>query len=195
MEHVVIDFQGLLSTGRTFVIKEIAVVSIFNDYVGHWLVKSPNSMISMCKGILQENHRLTREVHGIEWTDGASSEEEIADILHLMSHSLRTIYVKGQEKADYLERFMSSKIINLETLPSLEADELPVENKYCLMHGIRHKKQKICALNRAHQLKKLISTLNPPGETPPPPYGNHTHDEQVLTCAETILGNLRETFI
>ena len=57
--------------------------------------------------------------HCIDWNEGFTPAFLLPKIIERLLRDLDTVYVKGKEKAEYLQRFMTKEIVELEEQPTL----------------------------------------------------------------------------
>lgn len=156
---IVVDIQGFRNAEKKFIPKEVAVVAIDAPIVNHWIMIAPHSFAELPEKIRRENNWLTRNYHGIEWFDGETNWKYFTSQLRQIIKCVRHIYVRGNEKASYLQNLLSRNIYNLEDI-SPAFKNLTVEEE-CGHHGFRKKFGIFhCALRNAHKLKSWIVAQN-----------------------------------
>lgn len=155
---IVVDIQGFRDAEKKFIPKEIAVVAIDAPIVNHWIMIPPHSFAELPEKIRQENNWLTRNHHGIEWFDGETNPKYFTSQLRQITRCVRHIYVRGNEKASYLQNLLSRNIYNLEGI-SPAFKNLTVEEE-CGHHGLQKFGIFHCALRNAYKLKSWIVAQN-----------------------------------
>lgn len=152
---LVVDIQFCKDIRGKNLIKEIAVVGLKDNYIGHWIVSPPYSVIKLSEKMRRENNWLLKNCHGIAWTDGDISQIEVRKILSEIFKNAGKIYVRGVEKVGFLQGLTIGEIIHLEKneqCPSFAL--LTWVNTYCLYHaGKLHNLSLNCTLSNAAKLK------------------------------------------
>ncbi|CAG5090581.1 Protein of unknown function [Cotesia congregata] len=120
--ELIIDIQGLTNDQGTFVPKEIAIIGVDSSIQKHWLLKPSFSDSQLLSKTRQTNYWLTKNKHGIRWSDGGVTLSDIFDIFKFYCEKAHTIYVRGSIKLKYLETLLRREIINLE---EEDPDECP----------------------------------------------------------------------
>lgn len=156
---IVIDIQGFRDADSKFIPKEVAVVAINRNITDHWILMPPYLFSELSETSRKENNWLTRYYHGIEWNDGESNPKYLAIHLREITRSCRRIYVRGSEKARYLQNLLSRNIYNLESIsPSFKC--LTAKER-CTYHGLRERFNNFqCALTNAYKLKQWLNEQN-----------------------------------
>ena len=146
---LILDFQGFKDNSNHFIIKELAIVTKDGRSIQHWTVKSPFSYLELDQNRQKSCFWNTKYHHGLTWDMG---DITIHDLHHLLTDILKDCYVfvKGKEKADYLqEHFPDCYVIELTDFPSLK--NLMEPKIQCFYH--RNSKF-TCALNNVFRLLK-----------------------------------------
>lgn len=159
---IVIDIQGFRDVNDKFIPKEVAVVAINAPIVGHWIMMPPHPFGELPERVRQENNWLTRNYHGIEWYDGEANPKYFTLQMREITRNTRYIYVRGNEKARYLQNLLSRNIYNLEGISPAFKNLLPEEERgrYCSHHGFRKFGIFHCALRNAYKLKRWLVAQN-----------------------------------
>lgn len=95
---LVIDIQCCMSADNSHLMKEVAVLSLTNDYVGHWLITPPYTAKKLPIDIRKTNKWLSLHKHGIEWEDGYITKPAFINHLRQISKNFEKVYVRGREK-------------------------------------------------------------------------------------------------
>ena len=67
---LVVDIQCVMNANNTHVPKEVALLALADDYIGHWIVAPPYSAKKLPISVKSTNKWLSRNKHGLEWEDG-----------------------------------------------------------------------------------------------------------------------------
>lgn len=173
----VIDIQGFFDGSHNFIVKEVSVVALDEDHIGHWVATSPCAFAELPTSVRDRNNYLSMRHHGIEWFDGDIPTEEIYAKLRCVARTARTIYTRGVEKAKLLQTVTSRVITNLEDDSRCPAfKDLQPSGTRCLHHGVDTRRDFICSLNRATRLKTWLNTRNPVRSSRVPDPGSDTTD-------------------
>lgn len=152
---LIVDVQFCKDVRGKNLVKEIAVVGLMDNHIGHWMILPPYSTMKLSEKLRKENIWLQKNHHGIAWTDGDISQTRVKKNLSEILKNAGKIYVRGREKAIFLQDLTIAEIINLEDegkCPSF--DKLSWVNTYCLYHvGKSCYLSLHCAVNNAAKLK------------------------------------------
>ena len=162
---LVADIQCCMNANNIHIPKEIAFLSLNNDYMGHWIVSPPYPGKKLPLSVKSTNKWLSRNKHGLEWEDGYITKPALTTHLRVISKNFEKIYVRGKEKKNVLENIVFNNIINVEEEEEGEKkhpsfNDLAWSNTFCIFHAT--KKNSVlysCALNRATRLKNWIKTF------------------------------------
>ena len=66
----VIDTQGFRDARRRFLPKEVAVVALQKDVVGHWIVQAPCYVSRLPSNMKTTKSYCSVEAHGLQWFEG-----------------------------------------------------------------------------------------------------------------------------
>lgn len=157
----IIDIQGFRDAHKKFIPKEVAVVSIQNHSIGHWVVKPPHKFTDLPNSVKNTNTYCTLNVHGLEWDDGEISLHKLRYILCNIGKNSVKIYVRGSEKSSFIEETIGRRVINLEEFqfPSFaKLDKDFTGETLCILHSLTKfdNKKEFCALHKAHQIRKWM---------------------------------------
>jgi hypothetical protein len=155
MDYVV-DIQGFRDAFKQFVIKEVTVLTLHRNHVGHWLAAPPCPFTDLPEDVRVENNYLSRNHHGIEWFDGDIPARQIHAKLREVARGARLIYTRGLEKAKLLQSITSRQITNLEDRNCPSFKKLPPADTYCMYHALQKQGSFVCSLNRATLLKAWL---------------------------------------
>ena len=157
---LVIDIQCYKDFKNVVTPKEVAILSLEGDNVGHWIVAPTASVNKLTRAIKRENNWLTQKHHGLDYSDGNVKRNALNKTLIDILKRAGKIYVRGQVKWNLLNDLTTRDIINLEkdeTFPSF--DNLPWDERYCICHRQMPSHTLFsCALNNAYRLKKYLKS-------------------------------------
>ncbi|XP_070171503.1 uncharacterized protein [Polyergus mexicanus] len=159
---IVIDIQGFRDANEKFIPKEVAVIALDALFVGHWIIMPPHSFGDLPGKVRHENNWLTRNYHSIEWFDGKANPKYFTTQLREITRQACYIYVRGNEKVNYLENLLSRNVYNLEGIsPAFKnLSEEEARGRYCGYHGFRKFGVFHCALRNAYKLKYWLIEQN-----------------------------------
>lgn len=148
--NAVVDLQGFKGENNEFIVKEVAAL-IHKYFNVHFIIKPPYRINYLPSELQRQARWLTKNYHGIAWEDGWSTFE---DAIKIVSNALqnKTVYVKGEEKKQWLEKFLQKKpfaIYNLDDLgyPTLQRLKNCYATPRCLSHSGH------CALQNVYLLQ------------------------------------------
>lgn len=152
--YAVLDFEGFQLKPGCFVIKELAIRGVGNNFQGHWLFSPPSSWES-----LSDKQRLifswvTRNMHNLSWNSGEIPYSHLQTILLSIAKNYTEIFVKGLEKKKFLQKLISNTIHNLEDWQCPKFDNLAQPNVICFIHPFHFNH---CALVKAAAFEKYIN--------------------------------------
>lgn len=159
---IVVDFQAFRNNFNQYIIKECAVVDVDGSFVENWLVAPPYNFYNLSKAKRKESVWLTLNYHGLKWDDGGLCYSSFLDELRTLCKDAQNIFVKGKEKADYLQSILNRNVTDLERYNAPSLKELLKTSKIPLLRCYRHSKQKqyFCALTNVEKLKLWVVTNN-----------------------------------
>lgn len=139
---VVIDVQGFKVENNRFIVKEFAAYN--GKQISHYVFKPPFNMDLLPPHLHKQVVWLTENHHSIKWSNGFIPLYKFPNILQHIADRSDRIYVKGKEKADYIRKYSSRQVIELEEQPTLKFAE-----PLCFFHT---KNPCICALSNVFYL-------------------------------------------
>ena len=166
----IIDIQGFRDAGHAFLPKEVSVISLQDSVVGHWLIAPPYPFEDLPDDVKTTNDYISLRMLGIQWFDGEISLRKLRYHFYNIARKASRIYVRGDEKARYIESIMARSIINIEEYaptPSFaELQEKFPSKQVCCFHAYRgdEYKNQYCTVRRSHTLKQWMYSLLPPGQ-------------------------------
>ena len=112
--NLVVDIQFCKDCNDKSIPKEIAVISLEENFMVHWLVLSPYSVKKLDDKKRQQNNWLHKHHQGITWSEGDTTQKRVKENLREIFKFSDKIYTRGREKVLFLQDFTTSEIINLE---------------------------------------------------------------------------------
>lgn len=114
---ILLDFQFVFGNNEQIFIKELAFMNGGSVVPNYYLFKSPYHFKELDKAALRKYYYCKKYVNGLDWKTGCIEYLNVADILSPLNNA--TIIVVGKAKKEFLEKFLSSNIINIELNTSL----------------------------------------------------------------------------
>lgn len=152
----VIDMQGFTDNDNLFIPKEVALVSLEEDWsLAHWIVKPPISQYGLTHATRVKNDWVTHNHHGLSWFRGTSDLKLVIIQLQKITKNADVIYTRGEKKWDFLVSILDSPVVNLTTdLRNPSFERMPAVGEKCAYHS--KNKNFRCALNCALQVRRWI---------------------------------------
>lgn len=102
---IVVDYQHFIGAKGEHVIKELAFASVNTtpSHIGQYLVKPPYPWSNLNRQIQMINLKLTEQEHGLKWSAGHVSYEDIGKIIRQMCGRATVLFTSTKEKADVLQ--------------------------------------------------------------------------------------------
>ena len=140
MEFVV-DFSLLYDIfGKPTIIKEVSVVSLYSNTIGHWLVRSPYPFMRLNLQVRRKNNKETLKTHYIHWNDRDILPSDLeAALISTLIDSTR-IFVYGSEKVTISQKLLPNhnNIINLVDYKCPIIKIFPNLQLNCIHHGFKY---------------------------------------------------------
>lgn len=157
---IVIDIQGYKGFRGRFIAKEIAILRLDSNIVGHWVLY-PTKSLKFPNQYKKEYHWVITHAHKLKWNQGKSNFKKIMTYIREIVHKSDRVYVRGKSKSDFIDHYTGKQPINLEDeeeCPSFS--QLELESTMCDYHTETERLQttarSYCALMQAYQLRKWI---------------------------------------
>jgi len=115
LDNCIIEFQAFRGNNNEFIIKELVIVGVLSNDVWYYLFKPPYSITQLNKKANKINSWLSHHFHYIRWYEGSINYDNLQDILDHMGRQYSIIFTKGQEKAKFLQGFITKTVIDLST--------------------------------------------------------------------------------
>lgn len=135
--NLVLDVQGFKRENNKFMAKELAAYD--GERICHFVFKAPFPFDMLSLDLQKQARWLTDNHHGIQWNSGSIPFHLFNKIIEELSFPADRVYVKGREKATYLQQFISLPIIEFPEEPALKKS-VP----RCFYHSLNNC---ICALS------------------------------------------------
>lgn len=152
---LIVDVQFCRDVNEKLIPKEVAILSLKENFIAHWILSSPHSIKKLSNDARKQNHWLLRNKHGLSWLDGGISQKNLKKSIRNISEQADRIFVRGKDKKIFMQEIVTNNVINLE-----ESDECPSlanltwVDTYCILHGVKFCYLTYsCALNNAAKLK------------------------------------------
>ncbi|KAL7307820.1 hypothetical protein TKK_0000140 [Trichogramma kaykai] len=87
----VIDIQFIKNAKNECIPKEVAVTSIQNNYIAHWVLITPPSKI-LPIDIIRQNNWLVRNYHGLDYYDGEVSTRCFLKTFRELAKKINKVY-------------------------------------------------------------------------------------------------------
>lgn len=150
-----VDVQGFKTNGNLFLPKELAVYD--GDHISHYVFEPPFPFPQLDPDFRQQAMWLMLNHHCIDWEKGATPLHAFPDIIKQLTQNADIIYVKGLEKANFIRRYVTAPVQELEEQPKLTTSK-----PSCFYHS---RQNCYCALSIVYSL-----------------YTNYVLSEVKITC-------------
>lgn len=152
--NLIVDIQFFKDAKNALVPKEVAVVGLEDELVAHWVTRPTSSLRSLPQSARKQNNYLTEHHHGIDFYDGDTSVKYLCKSLRYLAKTAKKIYVRGNQKYEFLNGVIAREIINLENYENCPSfSKLPRMETLCWLHGTKSATF-VCALNNVYRLKE-----------------------------------------
>lgn len=139
---VVVDVQCFKLENNKFIVKEFAGYD--GAKIFHYIFKPPFNRNCLTPKLEQQVAWLIHNHHCIDWKEGYTPVHLFPTILHNMVKGYKNIYVKGLEKAQFIQQQLNKPVFTLEDHPPLQLSEAK-----CIYHT---KNPCMCALSNVYFL-------------------------------------------
>ncbi|QKS69573.1 hypothetical protein [Drosophila-associated adintovirus 2] len=151
---VILDFQYVIGNYRQIFVKELAFMQAGSVIPNFFHFKPPYHAKELDQVILNNQHSTKRHINGLDWSEGDISYLSLSDILTPLN-SFAAVIVRGETKKQFLTKYLSTNIIDVEIGQSLTC--YPNYFTNCRIH----KKQPVrCALNNLFKLFVILESSN-----------------------------------
>ena len=154
---VVIDFQAFKSPNNEFIVKEVA--SFNGSQSLHCVFLPPCEFHELIIDCQRQVSWLSNKHHHLNWSDGYAPLDKLQELLGVAVRGAEQIYVKGREKAEFIENCLrQQQLLHYPMVCEFaEQPALTARSPHCPFH--RHSKT-FCALTNAHYLYTAIAKKN-----------------------------------
>lgn len=146
---LIIDMQGFCTP--EFTPKEVALT--YGGEIKHLLFKSPKPFLTLSRRCQKQAVWLERMHHGLPYNSGHSNLSDIEKIFRI--YDADVVYVKGSQKAEYLNNFYDN-VINLE-----EDHDCPnfAKTRECCNLHVLNDKNAVCSLTNVQILYQYVRDI------------------------------------
>jgi len=153
MAEYFVDIQGYRAGYKTYIIKELAIISYDGAFLLHSFLKAPFEFDSLPEHYKKQARWNLLHFHRIPWEFGSVNIQNLRRQLGMLPPG-STMYVKGEEKSNIIRqtfnKFNHFNIVELPKNPSLK--KMQSHNQECFFHkDIDH-----CALNNVFKIKNTF---------------------------------------
>lgn len=129
-----VDLQGFISIDTRFILKEICFSindrqhnnsdnNTFNPTLNHHhIFLPPHAWNQLSESCRKSALWLTRNHHGLHWSQGEIDYNEISECVKPLLEQNLLIYVKGEQKIDWLKDICNNHNINCRNIEELGCD-------------------------------------------------------------------------
>ena len=149
----IVDIQGFKSMSNEFLMKEVCIIGVDNDYSYHVVIKPPFCYARLGSELLRRVDFLTRRIHGLEWDWGWVNETDVISVMKKILTNADKVYVKGSERVAFLERLVKRPVVDLDIFEYPAIDESKYCSCYCALS--RHSRLR-CAFKKAVMYKEYL---------------------------------------
>lgn len=158
MLSAVIEFEGFQLSPRRYIVKELAVCAVHdNTFCGRWTFQPPHPFDQLNRKKQLSYAWLSRNMHHMDWTFGELPYSSLYSILVPVFEMFPHIYVKGLEKAKFLEFLSGRPIYNLDDFKCPRVHQLPLIDVNCPYLHDKHFPH--CAVYKAAVYARFVETL------------------------------------
>jgi hypothetical protein len=151
---VIIDIQFMHGKSKEYIIKELAILHANYVAAQYYLLKPPYAFCKLGKRAQYQNLYNERYIHNMAWYCGYIDYSKVKYILQ--PYQNYTIIVKGEEKKNILEKYLSgSTIISL-------AENFSLQDGPNFTHNCPHHESAFqrCAVNHVYKVRRYLENEN-----------------------------------
>ena len=130
----IIDIQGFRDSEKKFLPTEVAITCLQQKISDHWRVQAPYSFADLPTVVKELNTFLAADVHSVHWFVGEVTLRQLHRHLYNIARLSRTIFVRGAEKARYVEAVFGRRVVNLEKYKSPTFKKLNTMSTFSTNH-------------------------------------------------------------
>lgn len=149
----IVDVQGFKDNQNKFIVKEIAILTSENKFQ-HFIFQPPFAFKDLTNEAKKQVKWVKNNLHGFDWYDGYIPYHHLYTIVPTLLHG-KTIFVKGQEKIEWIKEFVTENIYIVDVEDELECPKLSWlkfvnQNISCISH------KGLCALQNVFNIKNFL---------------------------------------
>lgn len=158
-DEFILDFQAFKDEKNRYIVKEIAILAVRTDELGHCLIKPPFAASKLYGDKKASIDYLTDVYHGIIWEDGYMNFTDTVSMLKDMTRNAKHLYIKGSERAKFIRKLLGKTTIDFDTLNCprtkyLSSEAASPDCFYYRHSPSSHTYFEACSLRRVYKLKK-----------------------------------------
>lgn len=81
------------------IIKELAVLAVDRNHIGHWITSPPCAFTDLPIRVQEYNNYVSSKISGIEWFEGDISHRQLYSNLRAITRTARTLYTYDEQNA------------------------------------------------------------------------------------------------
>lgn len=145
---IVIDVQGFKTEKNKFLPKELAIFD--GVRLNHYVFKPPFKFEYLSEAGQKEAEWLMKNHHCIKWEVGYTPLYQFRNIIKNITNPGIAVYVKGKEKANFLQKFSRGPVQEIDEQPVIQSSEAK-----CFYHS---KSPCICAVSNVYHIYENFIT-------------------------------------
>ena len=123
----IVDLQGFYCN-KSFVPKEVAICSLQNEQIAHFILKPP---VNMYPDVQSKNY-LELYHHGINWNSGFVPYEYLQDIFTGIIKFEDKVACKGLEKCKFVKKMLNKHVYDIDLMGCPKLSKLKdLKNNVC----------------------------------------------------------------
>lgn len=115
--RLVLDMQGFKDEYNKYIPKELATYD--GNRISHHVFKKPFSLSLLSPESHKKAIWLMKNHHCINWNDGYTPLHHFSAIIKEITSNADFVYVKGSEKVEYIKKYCTKQIVELDEQPTL----------------------------------------------------------------------------
>lgn len=149
----VVDFQGFKTEEGSLLVKELTIIDTIHAVPWHWIFRPPTDQ-KISTASLKCNRWAKKNLHGIDWSHGDYSYEDLKKIVSGVVRGYSFIWGKGAEKCKFIEDLVGQAVYDLHNFncPNLKS----LENDKVSCHYHLDMPNYVCSYNQAQRLARWI---------------------------------------
>lgn len=140
--RLVLDMQGFKDEHNNFIPKELATYDGIR--ISHYIFKQPFPLSFLPPDAHNQVVWLMKNHHHINWNSGHTPIHHFSTLIKELTKDAHFVYVKGNEKANYIRKYCVKPVVEVEEQPTL-----PKSTPKCFFHS---KSPSMCALSNVFYL-------------------------------------------